>query len=72
MGVKKLENRPKSGRETVFLPVKKSKKWPKMALTGTFFTGKKKHGRVLGVWASEGGSGYGVGWKRVLGLVCAG
>ena len=42
VGVKKLENRPKSGREIVFLPVKKSKKWPKMAFTGTFFfTGKK-------------------------------
>ena len=44
VGVKKLENRPKSGREIVFLPVKKSKKRQKMAFTGTFFfTGKKKH-----------------------------
>ena len=43
VGVKKLENRPKSGREIVFLPVKKSKKRQKMAFTGTFFfTGKKK------------------------------
>ena len=40
--VKKLKNGPKSGREIVFLPVKKSKKWQKMAFTGTFFfTGKK-------------------------------
>ena len=38
VGVKKLENRSKSGREIVFLPVKKSKKWSKMALTGTFFS----------------------------------
>ena len=44
VGVKKLENRPKSGREIVFLPVKKSKKRQKMAFTGTFFFhGKKKH-----------------------------
>ena len=41
VGVKKLENRPKSGREIVFLPVKKSKKWPKMAFTGTFFHREK-------------------------------
>ena len=44
MGVKKLENRPKRGREIVFLPVKKLKKGQKMAFTGTFyFHGKKKH-----------------------------
>ena len=48
VGVKKLENRPKSGREIVFLPVKKSKKWQKTAFTGTFFfTGKKKHRNTL-------------------------
>ena len=43
VGVKKLENGPKSGREIGFLSVKKLKKRPKMALTGTFyFHGKKK------------------------------
>ena len=43
VGVKKLENRPKSGREIVFLPVKKSKKWQKTAFTGTFFSREKKN-----------------------------
>ena len=44
VGVKKLENGPKSGREIGFLPVKKLKKWPKMAFKGTFyFHGGKKH-----------------------------
>ena len=43
MGVKKLKNGPKSGRENNKVPVKKSKKRPKMVFTGTFFfTGKKK------------------------------
>ena len=40
VGVKKLENRPKSGREFVFLPVKKI---DKMAFTGTFFFHGKKN-----------------------------
>ena len=47
VGVKKLENGPKSGREIGFLPVKKLKKWPKMAFTGTFyFHGEKKNTAV--------------------------
>ena len=49
VGVKKIENGPKSGREIGFLPVKKMKKLPKMAFTGTFyFHGeKKKHRRTV-------------------------
>ena len=44
MGVKKLKIGPKSGRENNKVPVKKSKKRPKMVFTGTFFSRvKKKH-----------------------------
>ena len=44
MGVKNLKNGPKSGRENEKMPVKKSKKRPKIAFTGTFyFHGKKKN-----------------------------
>ena len=58
VGVKKLENRPKSGREIVFLPVKKSKKRQKMAFTGTFFfTGKKN---TASKWLSSIGDGGGL------------
>ena len=43
VGVKKLENRPKSGCEIVFCFFAREK-IEKMAFTGTFFfTGKKKH-----------------------------
>ena len=48
LSVKKLENGPKSGREIGFLPVKKLKKWPKMAFTGTFdFHGKKNTDLII-------------------------
>ena len=44
MGVKNLKNGPKSGREKGKLPVKKIKKSPKIAFTGTFyFHGEKKN-----------------------------
>ena len=49
--MKKLENRPKSGREIVFLPVKKSKKRQKMAFPGTFFFhGEKKTLGKIGIY----------------------
>ena len=44
VGVKKVKNGVKSGREKEKVPVKKPGKWPKMAFTGTFeFTGMKKN-----------------------------
>ena len=50
MGVKKLKNGPKSGREKAKMPVKKLKNRPKIAFTGTFiFTGKKKNTAPRGI-----------------------
>ena len=44
VGLNNLKNGPKSGRENEKMPVKKPKKSPKIAFTGTFFfsRGKKK------------------------------
>ena len=67
VGVKKLENGPKSGREIGFLPVKKLKKWPKMAFTGTFiFTGKKKNTVHAYYPKSHFFAAYDFFWKKIL------
>ena len=46
VGVKKLKNGPKSGREKGKMPVKKLKNRPNIAFTGTFnFDGEKNTGK---------------------------
>ena len=57
VGVKKLENGPKSGREIGFLHVKKIKKMPKIGFTGTFFFHGKKKTLHLGTKANIGALG---------------
>ena len=42
VGVKNLKNGPKSGRENEKVPVKKPKKRPKIAFTGTFYFHNEK------------------------------